>query len=533
MLIENYEESKNGDIKIYQTNIRELFEQLDNVYRVDVYQRKYSWKDDQIKDLLEDYNKIIDSKKDHYLGVITLVRKDTNRYSIVDGQQRLLTNIILLCVLRDCAFKLELNTFAREIQKNLIMCKDGIKIQACKNDSDLLAIFTEVYSSSKEKFIDEYSENKGVYDKAIKYIQSNLESPTKERDILRKYNIINTYSFFYSNIVEKLNSENNILAKRKILESYKEVLFNVSIIVVLSESRDNIFLLFNSLNNKGLMLSQFDVIRNLFFSCIQFKSIDESYYEEFGEYWDKLVCNLEDIDILKFLKYYMMCKINKIRNIEEVVKDFQDIFKSECLTVEHTFSFLEDLCKYAEIYKQLFCEYEDSEYGDSHYYIHQFGQEACYSFLMKCIHEFSDDLEFIKKIFKEIEGLSLGRKLTGKSVKNLDNIFNELITNINDRQNIVESVKKKKITRNEIENSIKLSDRIWKSDKVVKYIFQKQYGRDVGTIKRISSDEEEKYVLGNYYASKKEQCSNESDVALRTSKFINMLLNWSSDLEDM
>ena len=65
------------------------------------YQRSYSWEVNETRDLLNDLLEATDTGTSHFLGAIVLVEDGTRAKQIVDGQQRLTTLTILLCVLRD------------------------------------------------------------------------------------------------------------------------------------------------------------------------------------------------------------------------------------------------------------------------------------------------------------------------------------------------------------------------------------------------------------------------------------------------
>ena len=65
------------------------------------YQRSYSWENSEAQALLSDLHDASDSGESHFIGAIVLVKEKSGRYLIVDGQQRLTTLTILLCVLRD------------------------------------------------------------------------------------------------------------------------------------------------------------------------------------------------------------------------------------------------------------------------------------------------------------------------------------------------------------------------------------------------------------------------------------------------
>ncbi|WOD43142.1 DUF262 domain-containing protein [Hwangdonia lutea] len=63
----------------------------DNIYQVPLFQRDYSWKENNWDDLWLDLNNAIDSETRHYMGSIVLIKKEKKQFEIIDGQQRITT----------------------------------------------------------------------------------------------------------------------------------------------------------------------------------------------------------------------------------------------------------------------------------------------------------------------------------------------------------------------------------------------------------------------------------------------------------
>lgn len=90
--------------EIKEIKITDIFS---DKYTVPIYQRKYSWTDKEIEQLLED---IIYNKNDKYfLGTLTVDKKD-GRYEVIDGQQRLTTL---------CLIMIYLNKHIDDLNKNI------------------------------------------------------------------------------------------------------------------------------------------------------------------------------------------------------------------------------------------------------------------------------------------------------------------------------------------------------------------------------------------------------------------------------
>jgi len=81
-------------------NIAQMFGQ-DSRLALPAFQRSYSWGEREAMALLADLTDTMDTGLVHFIGAIVVVNQPGAPTEIVDGQQRLTTMTILLCVLRD------------------------------------------------------------------------------------------------------------------------------------------------------------------------------------------------------------------------------------------------------------------------------------------------------------------------------------------------------------------------------------------------------------------------------------------------
>ena len=77
-------------------NIQDLFK--NRYFFIPDYQRGYSWGKEQLEDLRKDIENMFNKNHKHFTGTIVAAKvgKSSNRYDIVDGQQRLMTLVILI-----------------------------------------------------------------------------------------------------------------------------------------------------------------------------------------------------------------------------------------------------------------------------------------------------------------------------------------------------------------------------------------------------------------------------------------------------
>ena len=93
-------------MKAEDGNVLKIFN-ADTQFIVPLYQRMYSWKEEQCKRLWDDIVFLEKhNKKGHFIGSIVCVLETasisgTSKFMVIDGQQRLTTLTILLIALRD------------------------------------------------------------------------------------------------------------------------------------------------------------------------------------------------------------------------------------------------------------------------------------------------------------------------------------------------------------------------------------------------------------------------------------------------
>lgn len=114
--------------EIKEIKITDIFS---DKYIVPIYQRKYSWTEKEIEQLLED---IIYNENDKYfLGTLTVDKKDDGSYEVIDGQQRLTTLCLIMIYLNKYIDDLNINidnmpSFeARQIYDNALNALKNMK----------------------------------------------------------------------------------------------------------------------------------------------------------------------------------------------------------------------------------------------------------------------------------------------------------------------------------------------------------------------------------------------------------------------
>ena len=231
--------------------IMQLFMDTDSLYRIPKYQRPYKWVDEQVDQLWDDiYTSFEENIQNYFLGSIITAspQKDSKRFDIVDGQQRLTTLMILFCVVRDLYPNINQN-------KNNAITIEYIKNAIFSFGDERLTLLTDPqHSADFKKYIIEPLATLN-HSKPKKYELKDDEQPKLK--------------FQNSAYLLKTKLENIGEEKAGVLLDY---LFNqVSIIRIDCIDRSFAIKLFQVLNDRGMDLTASDLIKSFLLEQIDKK----------------------------------------------------------------------------------------------------------------------------------------------------------------------------------------------------------------------------------------------------------------------
>ena len=300
--------------------------------KVPVNQRSYAWEEDHVETLCRDLNGAIESGDDEYfLGtIIALPLKAQHCFEIHDGQQRLATAMIVIAAIRDYYHDHGDVERAQSIASNSLYSKDW-KTLAMRPHLQLSA-------EDNQFFVDRILRAP----KEPERIQAaaNLTKVSHERiDQAAK-----TVEKFFFNITNALP-----LAKRiKLLRNW--LLFLESgarVIWVEVGDQPTAYRVFETMNDRGLRLSESDLIKN--YLC----SLADAQRTEIVHKWQTMTATLESLgredgDAVDFIRYLWITEHGHTRR-----KDLFDALKQEVNSETTALSFagkLETRCQdYAAI----------------------------------------------------------------------------------------------------------------------------------------------------------------------------------------
>lgn len=294
------------------------------------YQRGYSWSIANCDKLWQDVEAFIetDGSDPYFFGTIIVDCSEENQYSIIDGQQRTTTFILLLK-----ALLIQLNRAlevvsddgdTESLRAGLKSRRNEIISMLYKVDDEDIPSILKDFSKVRDTVVIENNSINELHEDEIELIlgSENFKEaegrvhkiPRKQKD--NKYtNQFRNFKFFYNQLGEKSESQLNTFAK--------VFLKKCQIIEIRSWQIEQAITMFNSLNSTGLPLSDADIISARLYSN---SGESKTEFNKRWEYINKLASELNAqkvVDIDAILMQFMYIK--RARNKEYIKNDSIDV----------------------------------------------------------------------------------------------------------------------------------------------------------------------------------------------------------------
>ncbi len=286
--------------------LRTIFENPKSYY-IDIYQREYKWKIEQVSTLLDDIEirfyqnnrneiepdsikkDVLENFEPYFLNTF-LTHTTVDDVSIVDGQQRLTTFLLIFIKIyriikniNDSENKLGYKTFALQTIEKLIFERDDF--------------------GNEEKF-KIYNENReNVFVSLINGLDHDPKDETQKR-IIENYKYIDNYfeKIFIS------ETEDQIYNIPKLTYYISYLLNKLSIVEIKIENKKNVATIFEVVNDRGLGLKPYEILKGKLIG-----NLDNSRKEKANIIWSKL----QD-------KYFN----SNIKNSTDKTIDLDDFFRT-------------------------------------------------------------------------------------------------------------------------------------------------------------------------------------------------------------
>lgn len=248
------------------------------IYKIPKYQREYTWGQKEWGLL---FNDIIENDYGYFLGSIICVDKSVSamgdvELEVIDGQQRITSLSLLLISLYE-----KLNVFKDKLDEDQITDLNNIKRELVirSNGENIARLTPQIQNDNRNDYFSLLCEKGLLNDKERKNYAG-----------LRR--IYKAYAYF-SNSVDKYIEELNPQTDEDKISALFELVrrFNSAVLVSIEvETNKDAYMLFESLNNRGVPLSAIDLIKNLLISI----SDRDGKAEECYTIWKKIISYLSD-----------------------------------------------------------------------------------------------------------------------------------------------------------------------------------------------------------------------------------------------
>ncbi|MGL2458349.1 DUF262 domain-containing protein [Helicobacter pylori] len=265
-----------------QSTVNDFFALTGTIFSIPVYQRNYTWEEENCEKLLQDIVSISQNKKMHFMGSITYILhliddekslRQLQEFVIIDGQQRITTLMLLLKAIET---KIQNEGIKKEIDGLLNLAGQRLRLKPIKSD--------------KEAF-DLVMQNRSHELQGVSHIRDNYRFFTKELD---KY-----------------------LEKGYRIEEIYGAFLRLKIVAIgLELGEDDPQVVFESINATGVQLKGLDLIRN-YLMMGENSDRQKHLYET---YWMPLENWLGEKDLNDFIKTYLRIYLeNKLKEEEREV----------------------------------------------------------------------------------------------------------------------------------------------------------------------------------------------------------------------
>lgn len=216
----------------------------DRLLAIPDYQRAYSWDEDEVSELWKDLEAALrDGASEYFLGsVVTTQAPGEPRHQVIDGQQRFATVSLLYAVLRDI-FASRSDERAGEIEREVLFKQN---------------LVTRV----REPRIVLNAEDNEIF-RQLTLERADARTLIATQDSHRK--LISAFRYFEEKFTELIDGCGPDQWQAPLLNWYTFVLQSARVIEVSVSDESRAFIIFETLNDRGLNLSTADLLKNHLF----------------------------------------------------------------------------------------------------------------------------------------------------------------------------------------------------------------------------------------------------------------------------
>ncbi|HZM63526.1 MAG TPA: DUF262 domain-containing protein, partial [Candidatus Saccharimonadales bacterium] len=297
------------------------------------FQREYKWEGTRVLDLFKHTDP--DDTSFGFIGTMVFVKDKGGSLEVVDGQQRLLSLIVVLCALRDFIYSLSQDMTSTGKDPTLAAKYRGISEKSIQEET--------IYRSdplSEEALVRVTFHRPSftyIRDSYLSCIPSDLkaEAPIEAEAKLFKKN----YEVVMGHLRDKYSSDTNYQRLIELLRLRIKKLRSLVVNAIYINNPDYATEVFETINATGITLRLPDLVKNFLYKSIKSEAVEND--------WAQIVsnCGGRDAEVERLIKYVWGIQFdtteNEIfRSIRKEV-DNPQVFMGRLLKASKVFNFLQ------------------------------------------------------------------------------------------------------------------------------------------------------------------------------------------------
>ena len=293
-----------------------------NTIVVPDYQRNYAWQGAQIDSFVDDLLQAVKEGDSHFFGPIVLLKPhNANEGQLIDGQQRITTAIMFLCIIRDKLSKFEnttiqVNNVAVDIKSPIdgILLKTDMVSARFRANYQIRSIFRDYI------FIPATSDARKTFRSKGGGMSPHEKQITKE--------LRSAYLRLQKKLDDWLNEtpDDHEAQKTKLHGLIQGLANNMELLTMRVYSEDDAYILFETLNDRGLRLTPSDLLKSYTLKGVE--ELDANVFQASLAKWDLAVENLGPYPFTKFLRHYLLSIQGQKVQSKKIFKIFGELIES-------------------------------------------------------------------------------------------------------------------------------------------------------------------------------------------------------------
>lgn len=291
------------------------------------YQRNYAWEEEQYASFWSDISKtFLDCVHEYFLGSIVFDNSCAPDLRVIDGQQRLITTSLLISALRSHLAGSGHPKLAALIERNFLA-------KSARNAQAVAPCL--ILNSNDRTFYDTYIFSKRLEHEIFLLAKDDTLIPSNRL-------IAECFSYMHRKIADLCDAGHAVdQLAGAIISALNHRVFLIRIDV---KDDANAFMVFETLNDRGVELSEADLLKNHLFAA------SRGFLTEVQANWDAMEQNLGAAPPLKFIRHHWLA----MRGGVSEHGLYADL-KTAIATPEAAFDYSRSLCDAAEHYAALAC----------------------------------------------------------------------------------------------------------------------------------------------------------------------------------